>query len=139
MSCQVYWNFEDYKINENTGEEVDVAILTSTVSLTGMNNTVLSALSGHLVLDMTKTKLEKMDDFQENYNIIYSTDDNKVFGSLYIVTYYEQVKSDEFKTQLSNVIGTVLSTGIFSKYNNGTAVIEYDNVSGRRCLTLYER
>jgi hypothetical protein len=135
----VYWNFEDYKINENIGEEVDVAILTSTVSLTGMNNTVLSALSGHLVLDMTKTKLEKMDEFQENYNIIYSTDDNKVFGSLYIVTYYEQVKSDEFKTQLSNVIGTVLSTGIFSKFNNGTAVIEYDNVSGRRCLTLYEK
>ena len=139
MSCQVYWNFEDYKINENIGEEVDVAILTSTVSLTGMNNTALSALSGHLVLDMTKTKLEKMDDFQENYNIIYSTDDNKVFGSLYVVTYYQQVKSDEFKTQLSNVMGTVLSTGIFSKFNNGTAVIEYDNVSGRRCLTLYEK
>ena len=71
MSCQVYWNFEDYKINENIGEEVDVAILTSTVSLTGMNNMVLNALSGHLVLDMTKTKLEKMDEFQENYNIIY--------------------------------------------------------------------
>ena len=137
MSCQLYWNFQDYKINDNIGEEVDVAIFTTIVSLTGANNMALSSLSGHLVLDMTKTKLEKMDDYQENYNIIYSTEDSKVVGSLYVVTYYKQVKSDEFKTQLSNVVGTVLSTGIFSKFNNGTAIIEYDNVSGRRCLSLY--
>lgn len=137
MSCQLYWNFQDYKINDNIGEEVDVAILTTTVSLTATNNKALSALSGHLVLDMTKTKLEKMDDFQENYNIIYSTEDSKVIGSLYVVTYYKQIKSDKFQTQLSKVIGTVLSTGIFSEFNDGTAIIEYDNVSGNRCLTLH--
>jgi hypothetical protein len=135
----VYWYFEDYKINENIGKDVDVAILTSTVSLTGMNNPAFNALSGHLVLDMTKTKFGKMDEFQENYNIIYSTDDSRVLGSLYVVTYYQQVKSDEFKTQLSSVGGSILSTGVFSKFNNGTAIIEYDNVSGKRCLTLFEK
>lgn len=139
MSCQFTWNFNDYKTNENRGEEVDIAVLTSDVTLSRVDNNTLNDLFGHLVLDITKTKLEEIDDYQENYNIIYSTQDSKVLGSLYVVTGYRQPKSETFQTSLKNISGTVSCKGVFSEFNNGTAIIEYDNESGKRCLTLYAK
>ena len=131
------WNFYDYKVNQNDGEEVDVAVLTVNVQVIGIVNDQLSDFSGGLVLDTTKTKFEKFDDFQENYNIVYSTNDSKTLGSIYVVTFYSQEKSPGLQTQLKSITGTVISTGIFSEFNNGTAIIEYDNVSGERQLSLY--
>jgi hypothetical protein len=93
-------------------------------------------LKGHLVIYITKTLQEDMDEFQENYNIIYSSGKD-VIGSLYIVTFYKQPKSDGFKTLLNNITGTVSSKGLFSEFNNGTGIIEYDNTTGKRCLSLY--
>ena len=40
MSCQVYWNFEDYKINENIGEEVPTPLVP-----TGKNDWTLRSSS----------------------------------------------------------------------------------------------
>ena len=137
MSCQFSWNFDDYKINKNDGEEVDVAVLTVGVKVIGIAHSPLINNSGGLVLDTTKTKFEKFDDFQENYNIVYSTNDSKTLGSIYVVTFYSQEKSPGLQTQLKSITGTVISTGIFSEFNNGTAIIEYDNVSGNRQLSLY--
>lgn len=137
MSCKFSWNFYDYKVNQNDGEEVDVAVLTVNVQVIGIVNDQLSDFSGGLVLDTTKTKFEKFDDFQENYNIVYSTNDSKTLGSIYVVTFYSQEKSPGLQTQLKSITGTVISTGIFSEFNNGTAIIEYDNVSGERQLSLY--
>jgi hypothetical protein len=137
MSCKFSWNFYDYKINQNDGEEVDVAVLTVNVQVIGIVNDQLSDFSGGLVLDTTKTKFENFDDFQENYNIVYSTNDSKTLGSIYVVTFYSQEKSPGLQTQLKSITGTVISTGIFSEFNNGTAIIEYDNVSGERQLSLY--
>ena len=139
MSCQFTWNFNDYKTNENRGEEVDIAVLTSDVTLSNVNNNTLNDLFGHLVLDITKTKSAEIDEYQENYNVIYSTQDSKVIGSLYVVTGYQQPSSDTFQTSLKNISGTVSCKGIFSEFNDGTAIIEYDNESGKRCLTLYAR
>ncbi len=139
MSCQFTWNFNDYKTNENRGEEVDIAILTSDITLSRVDNNALNGLFGQLVLDMTKTKSEEIDDYQENYNIIYSTQDSKVLGSFYVVTGYQQPSSDTFQTSLKNISGTVSGKGVFSDFNNGTAVIEYDNDTGKRCLSLYEK
>lgn len=137
MSCKFSWNFYDYKVNQNDGEEVDVAVLTVDVQVIGIVNDQLSDFSGGLVLDTTKTKFENFDDFQENYNIVYSTNDSKTLGSIYVVTFYSQEKSPGLQTQLKSITGTVISTGIFSEFNNGTAIIEYDNVSGERQLSLY--
>lgn len=112
-------------------------MLTVGVTVIGIAHSPLINNSGGLVLDTTKTKFEKFDDFQENYNIVYSTNDSKILGSAYIETFYSQEKSAGFQTQLKNITGTVISTGIFSEFNNGTAIIEYDNVSGNRQLSLY--
>ena len=139
MSCQFTWDFNDYKTNENKGEEVDIAVLTSGVDITDVDNNVLDSTFGNLVLDITKTKTGEIDQYQEDYNVIYSTEDSKVLGSLYVVTGYQQPQSDTFQTSLNNISGTVSCKGIFSKFNDGTAIIEYDNESGKRCLTLYER
>ena len=139
MFCHFTWNFRDYKKNETKGDEVDVAVLTTPVSLPGVDSNVLDGLAGKLVLDITKTKGPEKDDYQENYNIVYYTQDSKVIGSLYVVTAYRQPKSDTFETTLKNVTGTVSCKGIFSKFNNGTAIIEYDRLTGKRCLTLYPK
>jgi len=139
MSCQLTWNYNNYKSNVNEGEEIDVAILTSDVALTGVDNNALNDLFGQLVLDITKTKMEDIDVYQENYNIIYSSQDSKVIGSLYVVTGYQQPATDGFQTTLKNVSGTISAQGIFSMFNDGTAIIQYNNETGRRCLSLYVR
>lgn len=137
MSCQLHWNFNEYKRNENDGKEVSIDVLTAPVTLSGIENNTLTDLKGHLVLDITKTKMGEVDDFQENYNIIFSVD-SKVIGSLYVVTGYQQPQSDGFQTFLNNITGTVSCKGLFSDFNNGTAIIQFDNKSGKRCLSLYE-
>lgn len=136
MSCQLHWNFNEYKENVSDGE-VSVVVLTAPVNLTGIENNTLKELKGHLVLDITRTEMGEVDDFQENYNIIFSVD-NKVIGSLYVVTGYQQPQSDKFQTLLNNITGTVSCKGLFSDFNNGTAIIEFDNKTGKRCLSLYE-
>ena len=137
MSCQFKWNFNDYKTNNNEGD-VTVVIATAPVSLSGVQNDTLIELRGHLVLDTTKTPLEEIDDFQENYNIIFTVG-TEVIGSLYVVTGYQQKKSDSFETLLNNIKGTVSCKGLFSTFNNGLAIIEYDDKSGERRLCLYPR
>lgn len=136
MSCQLTWNLNEYKRNVNEGKELTVEVLTAPVTLSNVENNTLSELKGHLVLDITKTPMDKIDDFQENYNIVYSSGKD-VIGSLYVVTYYQQPKSDGFETLLSNISGTVSCQGFFSQFNNGKAIIQFDNKTGKRCLTLY--
>lgn len=138
MSCQFTWNFNDYKTIEQKDEDVELLVATTPVILSGIENNTLSELSGNLVVNLVKTNMEDNDDVQENYNITYSTD-NKVIGSLYVVTNYVQPNIDGFKTLLKNISGTISCKGIFSDFNNGTAIIEYDNDTGKRCLTLYEK
>lgn len=137
MSCHLSWNFNDYKRNSHRGKEVNVEVLTTPVTLSNVENNTLTEIKGNLVLDITKTLLDKIDGFQETYNIVHSCGKD-VIGSLYVVTYYQQPASDGFQTLLSNVTGTVSCKGIFSQFNNGMAVIQFDNKTGRRCLTLYE-
>lgn len=138
MSCQLFWNLNEYNINTNDGKEVSVIIATAPVHLSNEDNNALDALKGHLVLDIAKTPMGKMDEIQENYNIVYSSGKD-VIGSLYVLTYYTQPKSDGLETLLNNVRGTVTCKGIFSEFNNGTAIIEYDNKTGKRCLSLYAK
>ena len=102
MSCQFKWSFNDYKVNENLGKEVTIVTASAPVSLVGVENNTLKTLRGHLVLDTTKTNLKEIDDFQENYNIIF-TIGTEVVGSLYVVTGYQQPKSDSFETELRNI------------------------------------
>lgn len=137
MSCQFTWNFSDYKTIEQKGEKIEVLEAATPVRLSNVENNTLSEFHGHLILNITKTNIEDKDDFQENYNITYSAD-NKVVGSLYVVTDYIQPSSDGFETLLRNVTGTVSCKGIFSDFNNGTAIIEYNNETGKRCLTIYK-
>lgn len=138
MSCQFKWNFKEYKINENLGKEITIVTASAPVSLVGVENNTLKTLRGHLVLDTTKTNLKEIDDFQENYNIIF-TIGTEVVGSLYVVTGYQQPKSDSFETELRNIKGTVSCKGLFSEFNNGLAIIEYDNETKDRRLCLYPK
>ena len=138
MSCQFTWNFNNYKIIEQKGEGIELTVASTPVILSNIENNTLSELNGHLVINITKTNMEDNDDILENYNITYSTN-NKVIGSLYVVTDYIQPNSDGFTTLLRNVSGTISCKGIFSDFNNGTAIIEYDNDTGKRCLTLYKK
>lgn len=139
MSCQLYWNFNEYSRNMNdNGEKVREEILTAPVTLSNVENNTLLELKGHLVLEIVKTPVDEIDEFQENYNIVYSIGEN-VIGSLYVVTYYTQPKSDGFETLLKNISGTVSCKGFLSQFNNGTAFIEFDKKTGKRCLTLYEK
>ena len=138
MSCQLYWNFNNYKIIEQKGEDIEVTVVSSPVSLSNVENDSLFQLNGHLILDIIKTNMEKKDDFHENYNITFSIN-NQVIGSLYVVTDYTQSSSGGFQTLLNNISGTISCKGIFSDFNNGTAIIEYNNDTGKRCLTIYKK
>ena len=138
MSCQFTWNFNDYKMIDQKGEEIEVLDVSVPVRLSNVENNTLSEFHGHLVLNIIKTNMEDKDYLQENYNITYSVD-NKVVGSLYVVIDYIQPKSDTFQTLLKNITGTVSCKGVFSKFNNGTAIIEYNNETGKRCLTVYQK
>ena len=56
-----------------------------------------------------------------------------------MINLIKQPKSKRFISDLKNISGTVSCKGIFSKFNNGTAIFEYDNDTRKRCLTLYEK
>ena len=137
-NCQIGWNFKDYKTMEQKGEDIELTVVSAPITFSNLENNSLFGLYGNLVLTITKKNMEDKDNIQENYNITYSTD-NKVIGSLFIVTDYIQPNSDGFQTLLSNVIGTISCKGVFSDFHNGTAIIEYNNDTGERCLTVYKK
>ena len=59
MSCQLYWNLNNYKITEQKGEDIEVTVVSSPVSLSNIENDSLFKLNGHLILDIIKTNMEK--------------------------------------------------------------------------------
>lgn len=137
MSCQINWNFKDYRTIELNGEGVRIVNAICPVELTGLNNNALEGMKGILTVAKNVLKGEPNSEIEESYDIGFRVE-NKVVGSLYVITSYEQ-KSDGFQTILKSTFGTVSCKGLFSEFNNGTAIIEYDNESGNRCMTLLPR
>lgn len=138
MSCKVTWNYNDYKFNQRgTGENI-LTRTTAPVYLIGVKNSNLKNIRGCLVSDASEIFDKETEILQFDDNFTFSID-NKVIGSFYVVSVIKQLKSSSFKSQLKNVTGSVLSTGIFSEFNYGTAVVEYDNETGDRYLTLYKQ
>jgi len=133
MSCQIKWNFSDYKTIEQDGEGIKIFNAMSPVELTGIDNNALNGMKG--ILSVSTNFLKGEDEVEESYDIAFRVD-NKVVGSLYVITSYEGKAMDGFQTTLKSVFGTLSCKGLFSEFNNGTAIIEYDNESGRRCLSL---
>lgn len=135
MSFKVTWNYNDYKFNQRgTGKNI-ITRTTAPVYLIGIENNNLKNIRGCLVSDASEIFDKEMEILQFDDNFTFSLD-NKVLGSFYVVSIIKQLKSSSFKSQLKNVTGTVLSTGIFSEFNDGIAIVEYDNKTGNRYLTL---
>ena len=140
MSCQFTWNYNDYKFNLRKTENTIIGRATSPVNLSGIENNTLEELRGILVIesnDTYKDETKKNVKIQQNYNIVVSNGNNTI-GSLYVVIYWEQLKLEPL-TYKKNISGTVSCKGIFSKFDNGTAIYEYNNDTGKRCITLYEK
>ena len=138
MSCQFIWNYDDYKFNNRFSKENTLSRLVAPVYLSGIENNTLEELRGQLIIDVSITLTGEFEEFQNNYNIIINSGNNTI-GSLYVTNLIRQEKTGIIKSQLKNKFGTVSCKGIFSKFNNGTAIVEYNNDTGRRCLTLYEK
>ena len=138
MSCQFTWNYNDYKFNIRKKENNIVTRTTAPVYLSDIENNSLEELRGYLVSDASETSTEEMEILQFDDNITVSRGNNTI-GSLYVINLIKQPKSKRFISGLKNISGTVSCKGIFSKFNNGTAIVEYNNDTGRRCLTLYEK
>ena len=138
MSCQLTWNYNDYKFNSREKEQNIVTRTTAPVYLSGIENNTLGELRGHLVSDASVTSTEDLEILQFDDNITVSSGNNTI-GSLYVINLIKQPKSKKFISRLKNISGTLSCKGIFSKFNNGTAIFEYDNETGKRCLTLYEK
>lgn len=98
----------------------------------------MGELRGHLVSDASVTSTEELEILQFDDNITVSSGNNTI-GSLYVTNLIRQKRTGIIKSQLKNKFGTVSCKGIFSNFNNGTAIVEYDNDTGRRCITLYEK
>lgn len=138
MSFKVTWNYNDYKFNQRgTGENI-ITRTTAPVYLIGIENKNLKNIRGCLVSDASEIFDKETEILQFDDNFTFSLD-NKVLGSFYVVSIIKQLKSSSFKSQLKNVTGTVLSTGIFSEFNDGIAIVEYDNKTGNRYLTLCKK
>ena len=138
MPCQLTWNYNDYKFNKRKNEsDNSVTRTTAPVYLTGLESNTLEQLTGFLVSDASETSTEEMEVLQFDDNITFNSGNN-VVGSLYVVNLIKQAKSERFISRLKNITGTLSCKGIFSKFNDGTAIFEYDNDTGKRCLTLYE-
>jgi hypothetical protein len=138
MSCQLTWNYNEYRFNQRgTGENI-VTRTIAPVYLRAIKNDTLKNLRGFLVSDASEIFMNEMELLQFDDTFSFSIE-NKCIGSIYIVSIIQQFKSDNFQSQLKNVTGTVLSSGIFSRFNNGIGIFEYDNDSGERCLTLYSK
>ena len=139
MPCQLTWNYNDYKFNKRKNEsDNSVTRTTAPVYLTGLESNTLEQLTGFLVSDASETSTEEMEVLQFDDNITFNSGNN-VVGSLYVVNLIKQAKSERFISRLKNITGTLSCKGIFSKFNDGTAIFEYDNDTGKRCLTLYEK
>ena len=139
MSCQFTWNYDDYKINNRFSKENIISTFTTPVNFSGIENNTLNELRAFMVIDVSRTFKGDFDEFQENYNITVSNGNNTI-GSLYAVHFWKQVeKPIEVKAFVKNVVGTVSAKGILSKFNNGTVFFEFDNDTGKRCLTFYEK
>ena len=138
MSCQLTWNYNDYKFNQRgTGENI-ITRTTAPVYLTAIKNNTLENLRGFLVSDASEIFRNEAELLQFDDNFSFSIENNCI-GSIYIASIIKQLKSDKFQSQVKNVTGTVLSSGIFSRFNNGTGIFEYNNDTGERCLTLYSK
>ena len=137
-SCQIAWNFNDYKIIQSEKDGYTITDAKAPCELTGVKNDTLDKLIGGLHVENDTVADEKSETCQEEYDCVFFVD-NKVVGSLYVVTGYEQPKGDGFKTSLKNVQGTVSCKGLFSEFNNGIALIEFNNETGERCITLYAK
>ncbi len=139
MPCQLTWNYNDYKFNKRKNEsDNSVTRTTAPVYLTGLESNTLEQLTGFLVSDASEMSTEEMEILQFDDNITFNSGNN-VVGSLYVVNLIKQAKSERFISRLKNITGTLSCKGIFSKFNDGTAIFEYDNETGKRCLTLYEK
>lgn len=138
MSCQFTWNYDDYKINRYCSEEIVRWRATVDVYPSGIKNDAFDELKGHLVIESSETFVQENEIVQDNWNVMINNG-NDVIGSLYIVTLTMQPASTTFKSQIKQIIGTVSCKGFLSKFNNGTAIIEFYNDTGRRCITLYEK
>lgn len=138
MSFQLTWNYNEYRFNQRgTGENI-VTRTIAPVYLRAIKNDTLENLRGFLVSDASEIFMNEMELLQFDDTFSFSIE-NKCIGSIYIVSIIQQNKSDNFQSQLKNVTGTVLSSGIFSRFNNGIGIFEYDNGTGERCLTLYSK
>ena len=138
MSCQFVWNYDDYKFNNRFSKENTVSRLVAPVHISGIKTNTLEELRGQLIIDVSITLSGEIEEFQNNYNIIVSSGNNTI-GSLYVTNLIRQKRTGIIKSQLKNKFGTVSCKGIFSNFNNGTAIVEYDNDTGGRCITLYEK
>jgi hypothetical protein len=118
-----------------TQEKNIVTRTTAPVYLSGIEN---NTLRGHLVSDASVTSTEELEILQFDDNITVSSGKNTI-RSLYVMNLIKQQKSKQFIMRLKNISRTLSCKGIFSKFNNGTAIFEYDNETGKRCLTLYEK
>ena len=138
MSCQFIWNYNDYKFNNRFSEENTLSRLVAPVHLSGIENDMLEDVMGQLIIDVSITLNGEFEEFQNSYNVIVSSENNTI-GSLYVTNLIRQEKTGIIKSQLKNKFGTVSCKGIFAKFNDGTAIVEYNNDTGRRCITLYEK
>ena len=138
MSCQLTWNYNDYKFFERKNNENTITRTTAPVYLSGIENDTLEELRGHLVSHASETSNEEYEILQFDDNITVNIGNN-VIGSLYVINLIKQSKSQQFISKLKNISGTLSGKGIFSKFNDGTAIFEYDNKTGKRCLTLFEK
>lgn len=142
MSCQIRWNFKEYKKIQIQSEDLIYGVLTAPAILSRVQNNTLDSLNGLLEVDVSKTINETEDTFSENYDIVFGSGTD-IVGSVYVNTAYKQPKnpdsSEPVQTILNNVSGTVVGRKLFAEFDNGTAIIEYDNVTGERCLTLLSK
>ena len=138
MSCKLTWNYDDYKINRYYSGEIVRWRATVDVHISDTENDAFDEQRGHLVIESLEAFVPENEIVQDNWNVTINNG-NDVIGSLYIVTLTKQPASSTFKSQIKQIIGTVSCKGIFSNFNNGTAIIEFYNDTGRRCITLYEK
>ena len=142
MSCQFTWNYDNYKINRRFSKEIILSRLVVPVKFSGIKNNTLEDLRGICVIESQRTYKDEKNVkifYQNNYNITVSNGNNTI-GSLYAVWYWENpTEEPALKAPIKGLIGTVSCKGIFSEFNNGTAIVEFDNDTGKRCLTLYAK
>jgi hypothetical protein len=141
MSCQLYWNLRDYQIAQVVGQNIISGVLTAPVFLPGIKNETLLNVEASLELSVSKTFIGKKERLLEEYKIIF-TIENDILGSLTVNTAYTQQQTlpfgNPFVTRKKYITGTVVGRNIFKRFDNGTVVLEFDEKTGERRLTLFE-